>query len=91
MRADPRITLIITTYNWPAALDLTLRSVARQSMLPDEVIVADDGSGPQTRQVVTQWEERLRSPLVHVCTRLQNSYDFWCAAISRSCPTINPL
>jgi GT2 family glycosyltransferase len=38
--ANPRITLIITTYNWPAALDLTLRSVARQSRLPDEVIIA---------------------------------------------------
>jgi glycosyltransferase involved in cell wall biosynthesis len=25
-----RVSLIITTYNWPAALDLTLRSVARQ-------------------------------------------------------------
>jgi glycosyl transferase family 2 len=47
--ASPRITLIITTYNWPAALDLTLRSVARQSARPDEIIVADDGSGPQTR------------------------------------------
>ncbi len=66
MLANLRITLIITTYNWPAALDLTLRSVARQSVLPDEVLVADDGSGPQTRQVVTQWQERLRSPLIHV-------------------------
>jgi len=62
----PRITLIITTYNWPVALDLTLRSVARQSMPPDEIIVADDGSGPTTRQVVTQWQERLKSPLIHV-------------------------
>jgi glycosyltransferase involved in cell wall biosynthesis len=64
--ANPHITLIITTYNWPAALDLTLRSVARQSVLPDEIIVADDGSGPQTRQVVNRWQERLRAPLVHV-------------------------
>jgi glycosyltransferase involved in cell wall biosynthesis len=64
--ANLRTTLVITTYNWPAALDLTLRSVARQSVLPDEVLVADDGSGPQTRQVVTQWQERLRSPLMHV-------------------------
>lgn len=46
MPANLRITLIITTYNWPAALDLALRSVARQSVLPDEVVVADDGSGP---------------------------------------------
>jgi glycosyltransferase involved in cell wall biosynthesis len=64
--ANPRITLIITTYNWPAALDLTLRSVARQSMLPDEIIVADDGSATPTREVVTQWQERLKAPLIHV-------------------------
>jgi len=34
--------------------------------LPDEIIVADDGSGPQTRHVVTRWQERLRRPLIHV-------------------------
>ena len=47
-----RCTLIITTYEWPAALELTLKSVARQSVVPDEVIVADDGSGPETARVV---------------------------------------
>jgi len=31
--AELRITLVVTTYNWPAALDLTLRSVARQSVV----------------------------------------------------------
>jgi glycosyltransferase involved in cell wall biosynthesis len=64
--ADLRVTLVITTYNRPAALDLTLRSVARQSVAPDEVIVADDGSGPSTRQVVTLWQEQLTVPLLHV-------------------------
>jgi glycosyltransferase involved in cell wall biosynthesis len=64
--APLRVTLIITTYNWPAALDLALRSVTRQSVAPAEVIVADDGSGPDTRQVVTRWQARLRTPLVHM-------------------------
>jgi glycosyltransferase involved in cell wall biosynthesis len=64
--ACPPVTLIVTTYNWPAALDLTLRSVARQSVLPNEVIVADDGSGPPTREVVKRWQEQLTVPLVHV-------------------------
>jgi glycosyltransferase involved in cell wall biosynthesis len=45
-----RSTLIVTTFNWPAALDLTLKSIARQSLAPDEVIVADDGSGPRPRR-----------------------------------------
>ena len=61
-----RVTLVITTYNWPAALDLTLQSVARQSVAPTEIIVADDGSGPETEEVVTRWQERLPTPLVHV-------------------------
>ena len=66
MAASLRVTLVVTTYNWPAALDLTLRSVARQSMAPAEVIVADDGSGPETEAVVTRWQERLPAPLLHV-------------------------
>jgi len=61
-----RITLIITTYNWPAALDLTLQSVARQSVRPDEIIVADDGSEPPTARVVKRWAERMRGPLIHL-------------------------
>jgi glycosyltransferase involved in cell wall biosynthesis len=48
------VSLILTTYNWPQALKLTLQSVLAQSRLPDEVIVADDGSGPETAAVVTE-------------------------------------
>lgn len=59
-----RPSLIVTTYNWPEALHLTLASVARQSRLPAEVLIADDGSGPTTAAVVTQWKNRL--PLLHV-------------------------
>jgi len=61
-----RVTLIVTTYNWPAALDLTLRSVARQSLAPVEIIVADDGSGPETEAVVTRWQQRLSTLLLHM-------------------------
>jgi glycosyltransferase involved in cell wall biosynthesis len=59
-------TLIVTTYDWPAALDLTLKSIARQSAAPDEVIVADDGSGPETARVVERWRARLPAPVVHL-------------------------
>lgn len=56
--------LLITTYNWPEALELTLASTARQTLMPDEVIIADDGSGPATRAVIERWRQRL--PLEHV-------------------------
>ena len=38
------VSLIISTYNSPKALDLCLMSVLQQSVLPDEVLIADDGS-----------------------------------------------
>lgn len=59
-------SLLITTYNWPQALDLTLTSVSRQSLPPDEVVVADDGSGPATLEVIERWRQRLPMPLLHV-------------------------
>jgi len=61
-----RTSLIVTTYNWPEALELTLASVARQSTPPDEVVVADDGSGPSTAAAVDLWRPRLRMPIQHV-------------------------
>jgi glycosyltransferase involved in cell wall biosynthesis len=60
-----RSCLIVTTYNWPEALHLTLASVARQTQRPDEVIVADDGSGPATRVVIDRWRA-AGLPLEHV-------------------------
>lgn len=61
-----RSTLVVTTYEWPAALELTLKSIARQSVTPDEVIVADDGSGPETARVVDRWRGCVGAPLVHL-------------------------
>lgn len=52
MENNPPASLIITTYNWPEALRLVLQSVLEQTMRPDQVIVADDGSGPETGRVV---------------------------------------
>jgi glycosyltransferase involved in cell wall biosynthesis len=60
-----RTCLVITTYNWPEALNLTLASVARQTRAPDEIVVADDGSGPSTRAVVERWRA-TGLPIQHV-------------------------
>ena len=47
-----RISVIVTTYNRPDALKRVLEGLAHQSVAPDEVIVGDDGSGPETRRLV---------------------------------------
>jgi glycosyltransferase involved in cell wall biosynthesis len=64
-----RCTLVVTTYEWPAALELTLKSIARQTVAPDEVIVADDGSGPETARVVDRWQGCVGAPLMHLWQR----------------------
>lgn len=57
------LSLIITTYNRPDALDLVLKSVSLQSLIPVEVIVADDGSAKETRETLIKWSAKL--PLIH--------------------------
>lgn len=55
-RTEPhmRVSLIITTYNWKTALAVVLGSALRQTRLPDEIIVADDGSGDGTGEMVRE-------------------------------------
>jgi glycosyltransferase involved in cell wall biosynthesis len=61
-----RLTLAVTTYERPDALAAALKSLTAQSVLPDEVIVADDGSGEVTRTVVQQLASRVAYPVHHV-------------------------
>ncbi|WP_207423520.1 glycosyltransferase family 2 protein [Desertivirga brevis] len=65
MFQKPTCTLIIATYNWPAALDLCLKSVLMQTRLPDEVIIADDGSTGETEALVKEYQKEFPVPLIH--------------------------
>lgn len=60
------VALIITTYNWKEALTVVLHSVNRQSQLPDEVIIADDGSREDTKERIEQLAKIMRYPILHV-------------------------
>jgi glycosyltransferase involved in cell wall biosynthesis len=51
--------LLISTYNWPEALELVLESVVLQSVIPDEVLIADDGSDDITKQLLHKFQGRL--------------------------------
>ncbi|RFS26527.1 glycosyltransferase [Chitinophaga silvatica] len=59
------VALLVTTYNWPEALKLVLDSVLVQTILPDEVIIADDGSGEATRRVIEAFQEKTSIPVKH--------------------------
>lgn len=59
------ISLIITTYNWKEALATVLRSAFRQSELPREIIVADDGSREDTRDLIAALAKESPVPVLH--------------------------
>lgn len=59
-------TLIVATYNWPQALKVCLLSIKRQSVLPDEVIIADDGSKEETRLLIDEMKIDFPVPLIQV-------------------------
>ncbi|MGH6670693.1 MAG: glycosyltransferase, partial [Xanthobacteraceae bacterium] len=60
------ISVIVTTYERPDALDACLRSLSRQADRDFEIIVADDGSGPETARVIANWASRLPVRVEHV-------------------------
>ncbi len=47
-----KTSLVISTYNWPEALELCLKSSLRQTVAPAEILVADDGSDERTAQLI---------------------------------------
>ena len=60
------VSIIVSTYNRPAALDRVLLACTRQDDARYEVIVADDGSKQPTRELVERHRARSRVPLIHV-------------------------
>ncbi len=63
-----KLSIIVPTYNRPEALHLCLLSLSRQSMLPYDVIVADDGSGDDTRELISRFKKsgKCLFNLIHV-------------------------
>lgn len=60
-----KVSLIITTYNWIEALNVTLQSAMQQSILPNEIIIADDGSGQETMDFIKEWQKKSKIPIIH--------------------------
>lgn len=66
MKEKITCSLVTPTYNWPQALELLLLSVKTQTVLPQEVIIADDGSKPETTQLIKKFQENFPVPIIHV-------------------------
>ena len=63
VRPQDRLALVITTYERPDALAAVLASVLLQTLAPAEILIADDGSGSSTREVVEAFIARSDVPV----------------------------
>ena len=66
MTDNRSISLIISTYNNPDYLELVLMSVMNQHVLPNEVLIADDGSTKDTKELIIAYQQKMLVPLIHV-------------------------
>lgn len=59
-------SLIISSYNWPEALSLVLKSVSLQRIRPNEVLIADDGSTQETRELIEKFDNSSNFNIKHI-------------------------
>jgi glycosyltransferase involved in cell wall biosynthesis len=70
--------VIVATFDQPAWLDLCLQAWNRQVAAPSQILVADDGSGPETAAVIA------RQGAVHVRRERRDNRFGKCAAVNRA-------
>lgn len=61
-----KISILVSTYNWPEALEYSLRSMFSQSIQPDEIVIADDGSTHETKVLIEKLKSETTIPIKHV-------------------------
>ncbi|KAB1154765.1 glycosyltransferase family 2 protein [Flavobacterium luteum] len=61
-----KTALLISTYNWPEALELVLKSAMSQTVLPSEILIADDGSRLETQLLIEEFKKTSTVPIHHI-------------------------
>jgi glycosyltransferase involved in cell wall biosynthesis len=59
------IAVIVSTYNQPAALECILTALRRQTLAPAEIILADDGSKPETASAIHRHQHQPGASIKH--------------------------
>ncbi|RYY07965.1 MAG: glycosyltransferase [Sphingobacteriaceae bacterium] len=64
-RNELTTAVLISTYNWPEALELVLLSLLKQTRLPNEILIADDGSAATTKALIDRYRSLFSIPIKH--------------------------
>lgn len=79
---QPAASVVLSTFDQPRLLDLALCGYARQSVRTFEIVIADDGSRPETRELIERRARGFAVPIRHVW---QPHQGFWkSAALNRA-------
>jgi glycosyltransferase involved in cell wall biosynthesis len=62
----PLVSLIIAVYNRPDFLEKIFLSLQNQTFTDFEIVVADDGSGPEIAELIRRYSPGMRWPALHV-------------------------
>ncbi len=68
------ISIVMTVYNGERYLEAQLQSLARQTLLPDELLIGDDGSTDGTETMIRQMAGKLPFPVHYVKNEIRLGY-----------------
>jgi glycosyltransferase involved in cell wall biosynthesis len=60
------ISILLATYNWPQALKQCLESLGTQTDLDFEIIIADDGSTLETKNLIEAIQPTFPVKIIHL-------------------------
>jgi glycosyltransferase involved in cell wall biosynthesis len=61
-----KVSIIITTYNAVEWLQKVLIGYSVQNECDFEIVIADDGSTSETKELIAQFTSKFKNPIVHV-------------------------
>jgi glycosyltransferase involved in cell wall biosynthesis len=62
----PVVSVVIAVHNKPDFLEKIFASLVNQSVQDFEIVIADDGSGPDISELIQKWDQRFSCPIAHV-------------------------
>lgn len=64
-KCSPKVSVLIATYNWPFALELVIRGFMLQSFKDFELVIADDGSTKDTKDLIEKYKKLTDFNILH--------------------------
>lgn len=65
MKKSPSLSLILATYEMPRHLEMVLTALANQSFQDFEILLADDGSGEKTHDIIQHFRPLIPGGITH--------------------------